>query len=326
MRAVIATEPGGPDTLAVVDRPDPEPGPGEVLVAVDAAGVNRADLLQREGRYPPPAGASDVLGLEVAGRVVGLGPGVERWAVGDAVCAVVPGGGYAELAVVAEGTAMPLPPGLDAVAAAAVPETFSTAWDNVVRRGGLGRGETLLVHGGASGVGTAALQLGVRAGAQVLATASSAAKRRACEELGAARAIDYTSEDFVAVVDEVTDGRGVDVVLDVVGGAYLERNLRALALEGRLVVIALQGGARAELDLARLLTRRLAVMGSTLRARGLAQRSELARDLVSRVWPGFADGALRPVIDSVRPLEAVAEAHARMAAGEHLGKLVLTLR
>ena len=326
MRAVIATEPGGPDVLAVVERPDPEPGPGEVLVAVDAAGVNRADLLQREGRYPPPPGASDVLGLEVAGRVVGLGAGVERWAVGDAVCAVVPGGGYAELAVVAEATAMPLPPGLDPVAAAAVPEAFSTAWDNVVRRGGLGRGETLLVHGGASGVGTAALQLGVRAGAQVLATASTAAKRRTCEELGAARTIDYTSEDFVAVVDEVTDGRGVDVVLDLVGGAYLDRNLRSLALEGRLVVIALQGGARAELDLARLLTRRLAVMGSTLRARGLAERSELARDLVSRVWTGFADGALRPVVDRVRPLEEVAEAHARMAAGEHIGKLVLAVR
>ncbi len=326
MRAVIATEPGGPDVLDVVERPDPEPGAGEVLLAVAAAGVNRADLLQREGRYPPPPGASDVLGLEVAGEIVALGEGVERWRVGDAVCAVVPGGGYAELAVLEEGTAMPLPPGLDAVSAAAVPETFATAWDNVVRRGGLGRGETLLLHGGASGVGTAALQLGVRAGARVLTTASSAAKRRTCEELGAARAIDYTSEDFVAVVDEVTDGRGVDVVLDLVGGAYLDRNLRALAVEGRLVVIALQGGARAELDLARLLTRRLTVLGSTLRSRGLAERAELARDLVSRVWPGFADGTLRPIIDRVHPLEEVAEAHARMAAGEHIGKLVLAVR
>ena len=326
MRAVTAPEPGGPDALRIIERPDPEPGPGDVLVAVHATTVNRADILQREGRYPPPSGASDVLGLEVAGQVAAVGSDVPDWTVGDEVCAVVAGGGYAEYAVVPAATAMPLPPGLDVVTAAAVPEVFATAWDNLVRRGRLQTGETVLIHGGASGVGTAAIQLAARVGARVLVTASTPGKLTACSELGADVGIDYSTEDFVAISSEVTGGRGVDVILDMLGASYLERNLATLATEGRLVIIGLMGGARTEIDLARLLRGRLSVMASTLRARSVTEKADLAADLVERVWPGFADGSLRPVIDEVLPLAQVATAHRRIEAGGHIGKVVLRVR
>lgn len=326
MRAVVAPEPGGPDALRIVERPDPVPGPEDLLVAVRATAVNRADLLQREGRYPPPEGASDVLGLELAGEVAEVGSAVRGWQRGDRVCAVVAGGGYADRAVVPAATALPIPAALETVAAAAIPEVFATAYDNALVRGRLGAGETLLVHGGSSGVGTAAIQLAVRAGARVLVTASSEKKIAACRTLGADAGIDYSTQDFVEEARNLTEGRGVDVVLDLMGGEYLDRNLRALAVEGRLVVIGLMGGAKAELNMARLLTRRLTVTASTLRSRSVDERAALARRLVDDVWPGFDDGSLRPVIDQVLPLDRVAEAHARMASSSHIGKIVLELR
>ncbi|MBA2318953.1 MAG: NAD(P)H-quinone oxidoreductase [Euzebyales bacterium] len=323
MRAVVAPDPGGRKALRVVERPDPEPGPGELRLRVAAAGVNRADILQRKGRYPPPPGASDVLGLEAAGTVDAIGAGVTGWAAGDRACAVLAGGGYAELVVVPAAVAMPWPGGIDAVGAGAVAEVFTTAHDNLFTRAGLRSGETLLVHGGSSGVGTAAIQLAVRAGVEVLVTASTADKLAACADLGAAVGIDYTTQDFVEAVRDHTAGHGVDVVLDVVGGPYLDRNLRALAAEGRLVVIGLQGGAKAELDMGWLLTRRLKVMASTLRARSTDEKAQLARRMEAEVWPGFAEGALRPVIHATYPLADAADAHEVMESGTHIGKLVL---
>ncbi|MGI8874999.1 MAG: NAD(P)H-quinone oxidoreductase [Egibacteraceae bacterium] len=323
MRAVVAPDPGGRKALRVVERPDPEPGPGELRLRVAAAGVNRADILQRKGRYPPPPGASDVLGLEAAGTVDAIGAGVTGWAAGDRACAVLAGGGYAELVVVPAAVAMPWPGGIDAVGAGAVAEVFTTAHDNLFTRAGLRSGETLLVHGGSSGVGTAAIQLAVRAGVEVLVTASTADKLAACADLGAAVGIDYTTQDFVEAVRDHTAGHGVDVVLDVVGGPYLDRNLRALASEGRLVVIGLQGGAKAELDMGWLLTRRLKVMASTLRARSTDEKAQLARRMEAEVWPGFAEGALRPVIHATYPLADAADAHEVMESGTHIGKLVL---
>ena len=323
MRAVVATEPGGPEVLRVVQRPDPAPGPAELLVRVAATAVNRADVLQRRGLYPPPPGASDVLGLEASGVVETLGSEVTGWSVGDPVCAVLPGGGHAELVVVPASVSLPVPPGLSLVEAAAVPEVFTTAYDNVLVRGRLRAGETLLVHGGASGVGTATIQLAKRAGATVLVTAGSPQRVRACVALGADDGFVYRDADIAAEVLARTDGRGADVILDVVGGPYLEPNLRALAVEGRLVVIGLQGGAKAELDLSLVMTRRLSVAGSTLRARSVAEREPVMAGLLRDVWPGFADGSLRPVVDRVLPLEQVAEAHAAMEASEHVGKIVL---
>jgi putative PIG3 family NAD(P)H quinone oxidoreductase len=323
MRAVVAPDPGGRKALRVVERPDPEPGPGELRLRVAAAGVNRADILQRKGRYPPPPGASDVLGLEAAGTVDAIGAGVTGWAAGDRACAVLAGGGYAELVVVPAAVAMPWPGGIDAVGAGAVAEVFTTAHDNLFTRAGLRSGETLLVHGGSSGVGTAAIQLAVRAGVEVLVTASTADKLAACADLGAAVGIDYTTQDFVEAVRDHTAGHGVDVVLDVVGGPYLDRNLRALASEGRLVVIGLQGGAKAELDMGWLLTRRLKVMASTLRARSTDEKAQLARRMEAEVWPGFAEGALRPVIHATYPLADAPDAHEVMESGTHIGKLVL---
>ncbi len=323
MRAVVASRPGGPEVLEVVERPDPVPGPGEVLVRVAATAVNRADVLQRQGAYPPPPGAPDVLGLECSGTVAALGDGAEGWAPGDRVMAVVAGGGYAELAVVPAATLLPVPAGIDLVDAAAIPEVFTTVHDNVVLRGRLARGETLLVHGAASGIGTAAVQVAVRAGARVLATASSRAKLDAAIALGAAAGIDYTAEDFTAAARDATGGRGVDVILDVVGGPYLARNLDALAVEGRLVVIGLQGGAAAELDLGRVLRRRLTVTGSTLRSRSVEEKAALAARVRADVLPGFADGSLRPVIDRVLDLTDAAAAHRTLESGDHVGKIVL---
>jgi len=326
MKAITASAPGGPEQLELVHRPDPQPGPGELLVHIRATAVNRADLLQRRGIYPPPPGASDVLGLEMAGVIAGLGEGVSGWSVGDQVCAVLASGGYAEQAVVPAEMVMPLPPGLDLVEAAAVPEAFTTAWDNLFNRGRLAPGETVLVHGGASGVGTAAIQLARWRGCEALVTAGSPRKLWLCAELGAKAGINYREEpDFDARARELTGGRGVDVVLDIIGGPYLARNLHCLAIEGRLVIIGLMGGATAELALGQLLTRRLTITASILRARPVEAKAALARQLVAEVWPGFADGSLRPVIDRVLPLAKAAEAHAVMEASEHAGKIVLAV-
>lgn len=326
VRAVVVSEPGGPEALRLVERDDPSPGPGDALVAVHATAVNRADVLQRRGHYAPPPGASEVLGLELAGEIVGLGDGVEGWSIGDPVMAVVGGGGYAELAAVPAVTLLGVPSSLGLVEAAAVPEVLTTVWDNVVLRGRLTADETLLVHGGSSGIGTMAVQVGRRLGSRVLVTASSPAKLAAAAALGAQAGIDYSTEDFVDRAMELTDGRGVDVLLDVVGGSYLDRNLRALAVEGRLVVIGLQGGARAELDLGLMLSRRLSVAASSLRARSTEEKAALAAVVARDALPGFEDGSLRPVVDRVLPLERVADAHRAMEAGEHVGKLVLRCR
>ena len=322
-RVVIAPEPGGPDALVFVERPAPVPGPGELLVRVRATAVNRADVLQRRGFYPPPPGAPDVLGLELAGEVIGLGPDVTGWSVGDGVCAVVAGGGYAEEALVPAAVALPLPAGCDAVSAAAVPEVFTTAYDNLINRGRLRAGEAVLVHGGAGGVGTAAIQLAKRLGRTVYATGGSPEKLAACLDLGADAAIHYQEEDFVERVRQLTGGRGVDVILDVMGASYLPRNLDTLAPEGRLVVIGLQGGVVGELNLGLVLMKRLTVLGSTLRARTVKERAPLTAQLVGDVWPGFADGSLRPIIDRILPLDSVREAHELMESGALIGKVVL---
>jgi putative PIG3 family NAD(P)H quinone oxidoreductase len=335
MRAVEITRPGGPEVLVVVERPTPVPGPGQVRIRVRAAGLNRPDVMQREGRYPPPAGASDIPGLEVAGTIDAVGAGGAVWSVGDAVCALVPGGGYADSAVVAAAHCLPIPFALDAglsgsaddpfVRAAALPETYFTVWANVFDRGRLAAGETLLVHGGTSGIGTTAIQLAAARGATVLATAGDAAKCRACERLGAMRGINYRDEDFVAAVAAATGGRGVDLILDMVGGDYLDRNLRALAVDGRLVQIAVQGGAKATIDLSRVMTRRLTITGSTLRPRSVEEKAAIAAHLRRDVWPLLESGRVAPVIDSVFPLGQVADAHRRLESGGHIGKVVLAL-
>jgi putative PIG3 family NAD(P)H quinone oxidoreductase len=325
VRAVVVPEPGGPEALRVVTVDDLEPGPGELLVSVTSTSVNRADILQRQGKYPPPPGASPVLGLEAAGTVAALGEGVSGWSIGDGVCAVLPGGGYAEQAVVPAAVAMPLPPGVDAAVAGCVPEVFATAYDNVFVRAGLSAGETVLVHGGASGVGTATIQLAKRAGCRVLVSAGSADRVAACVELGADGGVVYRDDDWATQVLEVTGGRGVDVVLDVVGGPYLRPNLQCLATEGRLVVIGLQGGAKAELNLGVVLSKRLSVMGSTLRARSTEEKAPLMRGLASEVWPGFAEGSLRPVVSRTFPLADAADAHRALESGEVVGKVLLTI-
>jgi putative PIG3 family NAD(P)H quinone oxidoreductase len=325
VRAIVADGPGGPDVLKIVERPDPDAGPGELLVRVRAAGVNRADVLQRRGHYPPPPGASDVLGLEFAGEVVAVGGGVEGWAVGDPACAVVAGGAYAELVTVPADVALPPPPSLSIEEAAAVPEVFATAYDNLFNRGRLAGGETILIHGGGSGVGTAAIQLAKLSGCRILVTAGSSAKLEECAALGADVGIDYHREDFVERAMERTDDRGVDVILDIVGADYLDRNLRALAVDGRLVVIGLQGGAQAPLNLGLLLARRLTVTGSTLRARTTEEKAVLMAQLYRDVWPPFADGTLRPVIDRVLPFGDAAEAHRVMEDSEHTGKILLRI-
>jgi putative PIG3 family NAD(P)H quinone oxidoreductase len=325
MRAVVVPEPGGPEALRLGDVPDPVPGPRQVLVDVAATAVNRADVMQRQGNYPPPPGAPDVLGLELSGTIAQLGEGVMGWSAGDRVMAVVPGGGYAQRAAVDAATLLPVPDAVDLVAAAAIPEVFTTVYDNVFLRGRLGRGETLLVHGGTSGIGTAAIQLARRAGARVIVTASTPEKLAAAEAQGADVGIDYRQSDFLEAAMEATGGRGVDVLLDVVGGPYLDRNLRALAIEGRLVVIGLQGGPQAELDLRRMLARRLTIAASALRSRSVEEKAALAARVRADVLPGFADGSLHPVVDRVLDLDQVAEAHRIMEEGEHVGKIVLRI-
>lgn len=326
MRAVIADGQGGPDVLRIVERPRPEPGQGQVLVRVEAAGINRPDVMQREGRYPPPSGASDVLGLELAGIVEALGPGAGRFRIGDRVMALVHSGAYAEWAVVDEAVALPVPEGLPAVEAGAIPETYFTVWSNVFERARLQAGESLLIHGGSSGIGTTAILLAKARGARVIVTAGSPEKCAACLTLGADAAIDYRREDFVAAARAATGGSGPDVILDMVGGPYIARNLDAVAVDGRIAQIAFQQGSRvAEFDFQPLLMKRVTLTGSTLRARPVALKARLAEALAEHVLPLLAAGRARPPIDSVFPFERVAEAHARMDAGQHIGKIVLSM-
>jgi NADPH:quinone reductase len=322
--AIEISTPGGPDVLKPVERPDPVPGPGDVLIKVAASGVNRPDVMQRRGRYPPPPGASDIPGLEVAGTIVELGPGVGSWKVGDRVCALVSSGGYATLCVAPAPQCLPIPAPLDETAAAAIPETFFTVWTNVFERGRLRLGEDVLFHGGTSGIGTTAIQLAATRGARVFATAGSDQKCRACEELGAVRAINYKTEDFVAVIAELTRGRGVDVILDIVGGDYVNRNLASLAMDGRLVQIGLMGGETGPVDLRRVLGRRLTITGSTLRPRTVEEKSEIARALKQEVWPLLEQRLVKPVIYRTFPLAEASEAHRLMESSDHVGKIVLT--
>ena len=324
MRFIDMAGPGGPEVLRLADGPVPRPGPREVLIRVAAAGVNRPDLLQRAGSYPPPPGASPVLGLEVAGTIAALGGEVADWREGDSVCALVPGGGYAEYCLAPAPHCLPVPRGLSMVEAAGLPETFFTVWSNVFDRGRLQPGESFLVHGGSSGIGTTAIQLAHAFGSRVFATAGSPEKCAVCTELGAERAIDYRREDFTAIVKEATEGRGVDVILDMVGGPYVEKNLRALAIEGRLVQIAFLQGSRVTLDLVHLMMRRQTITGSTLRPRSVADKAAIARALREKVWPLIEAKRVRPVIDRSFPLAEAAEAHRLMQSSAHIGKIILT--
>jgi len=323
MRAVEISTPGAPEVLKPVERPDPVLAPGEVLIRVAAAGVNRPDVLQRKGAYPAPPGASDLPGLEVAGTIESLSVGVKDWRVGDRVCALLAGGGYATLCTAPAVQCLPIPNAMDFVTAAAVPETFFTVWTNVFDRGRLQTGETALFHGGSSGIGTTAIQLAAARGARVFATAGSDEKCRACEQLGAERAINYKTEDFVAVIKDVTKGRGVDLILDIVGGDYIARDLAALAIEGRLVVIGFMGGDTATLDFRRILGRRLTITGSTLRPRSAAEKGEIAAALRREVWPLLEAGTIKPVVYRTFPLDDAAAAHRLMESSEHVGKIVL---
>ncbi|MDE0455672.1 MAG: NAD(P)H-quinone oxidoreductase [Chromatiales bacterium] len=324
MTAIEISELGGPGVLAPAEREVPEPGPGEVLVAVEAAGVNRPDVMQRQGLYPPPPGASDIPGLEIAGTVASLGDGVDTPAVGSRVCALVSGGGYAEYCAAPAPLCLPVPAGLDSVEAAALPETFFTVWTNVFDRARLAEGESLLVHGGSSGIGTTAIQLAKAFGATVYVTAGSKAKCDACLALGADAAINYRDEDFVERVGALTGGHGVDVVLDMVAGDYLARNLKCLAVEGRLVIIAVQHGPKVEqLNVLPVMLRRLTVTGSTLRPRSVEQKAVIAHALHANVWPLLAAGTVRPVVHARFPLADAAGAHRLMESSEHVGKIVL---
>ena len=325
MTAVAISHPGGPDVLVPTRAPMPEIGDEEILVAVAAAGVNRPDVLQRTGNYAPPPGASQIPGLEIAGSVVAVGKHVRRYKLGAQVCALVPGGGYAEYCKVHEENALPLPDGFSALEAAAVPETFFTVWTNVFQRGGLKSGETLLVHGGASGIGTTAIMLGHAFGASVIVTAGSDEKCAACVRLGASAAINYRSQDFVAEVKALTQGSGVDVILDMVGGAYVDRNLSIASRDGRILQIAFLQGASATIDLAKVMGKRLILTGSTLRPRSIAEKAVIARELEERVWPLFAKQLCKPVIDSAFALVDAAQAHRRLESGAHFGKIVLTV-
>ncbi len=325
MTAIAISAPGGPDVLVPEKRPVPQPGDGEVLVKVAAAGVNRPDVMQRQGHYPPPKGAVDIPGLELAGEVVALGGNTKRWKVGDKLTALVTGGGYAEYCVVPEPQALPIPTGFSMVEAAALPETFFTVWHNVFERGALKSGESFLVHGGSSGIGTVAIMLAKAFGARVFATAGSAEKCEACRKLGADVAINYKTKDFVAVIKAASGGNGVDVILDMVGGDYIDRNYDAAAIEGRIVQIAFQGSPKATVDFRRMLGKRLTHTGSGLRPRSVADKGKMARALEEKVWPLLNAGKVRPVIDSTFPLYEAAKAHARMESSQHIGKIVLTL-
>ncbi len=317
--------PGGPEVLTAEQRPVAAPGPGEILVKVAAAGVNRPDVMQRMGFYPPPPGATEIPGLEIAGEVAALGTGVTRWKETDKVMALVVGGGYAQFCIAHESHALPVPQNLSMVEAAAIPETFFTVWYNMFERGRLAAGETVLIHGGSSGIGTTAIQLAKAFGARVITTAGSAAKCAACTKLGADIAVNYKTEDFVAATKTATGERGVDVVLDIVGGDYIDRNYEAAAVEGRILQVAFQGSSRANVDLRRLMFKRLTHTGSTLRARSVADKGAIARAVEAKVLPLIAAGKVKPVIDSIFPLCQAAAAHARMESSQHIGKIVLTL-
>ncbi len=326
MRCIDVPQFGPPEVMRVAERPAPTPAPGEVLIEVHAAGVNRPDIVQRYGKYPPPPGASDILGLEVAGTVAAVGEGVVRWRAGDAVCALVAGGGYAEQCVAPQEQCLPVPASLSMIEAAAVPETFFTVWTNLFDRGRLVAGEWVLIHGGTSGIGTTAIQLAAARGARVAATAGTDAKCEACIRLGAAQAWNYRTTDWVEAMRQATGGRGADVVLDMVGGDYTARNLQALAVEGRLVQIAFLKGSTVELDIALLMRKRLWLTGSTLRPRTAAEKGVIARQLEAEVWPLLAARAVAPVIDTVFPLADAPLAHQRMESSAHVGKIVLDVR
>lgn len=326
MIAVEITTPGGPEVLVAGRRPVPAPAAGEVLIEVAAAGVNRPDVLQRLGNYNPPPGATDIPGLEIGGRIVALAPDVEGWRVGDRVCALVAGGDYAEFCTAPAGQCLPVPDGLSVREAAAVPETFFTVWSNVFDRGRLQAGETLLVHGGSSGIGTTAIQLGKAFGATVFTTAGSEAKCEACRSLGADLAVNYREEDFVAAVKAATDGRGVDVVLDMVGGDYVARSIECMAMDARHVSIAFLRGAKTQISLEPVMRRRLTLTGSTLRPRPVADKVAIAERLREHVWPKISAGAIRPLIHGTFPLAEAEKAHALMESSEHIGKIVLVVR
>lgn len=325
MRAIDPDTPGGPDVLAIVDRPVPVPGAGEVLFRVNAAGVNRPDVLQRMGGYPPPTGTTSILGLEIAGEIAAVGEGVPPELIGQPMCALIAGGGYAEYAVAPFGQCLPIPPSLTMVEAAAMPETLFTVWINLFERGYASEGDTVLVHGGTSGIGTMAISLCNLFGVEVIVTAGSKEKVAACLAHGADHAINYKTEDFVERVRALTEGRGVNVVLDMVGGDYVARNLKCLAEDGRHVSIAVQGGAMATVPVFEIMRRRLTLTGSTLRARDTAFKSLVADELAGAVWPHVEAGKLKPVIDQVFPLAKAAEAHRRMESGAHMGKIVLEI-
>jgi putative PIG3 family NAD(P)H quinone oxidoreductase len=335
MRVVEIREAGGPDVLQVAERPRSEPGPGEVLIRVEAAGVNRPDLVQREGRYPPPKGVTDIPGLEVAGRIAAIGHDDEhgalrsatghRWALDEPVMALVAGGGYAEFVVAPGVQCLPLPSGLTMVDAAAIPETYFTVWTNVFERGRLQAGEWLLVHGGSSGIGTTAIQMAAARGATIVVTAGTDRKCRACEALGATRAINYREQDFVAAVRDATNGRGVDVALDMIGGSYTARNIACLAMDGRLVQIATMGGATADVPLGQIMAKRLTLTGSLLRPRSAREKGAIAAALEREIWPLVATGRIKPIVDRVFPLADAAAAHRYLESGDAIGKVVLTV-
>jgi NADPH:quinone reductase len=323
MRAIEISEFGPPDVLKLTDRPDPVPAAGEVLIDVEAAGVNRPDIIQRYGKYPPPPGASDIPGLEVAGRIASLGKGVSGFSVGDRVCALVAGGGYAERAAVPREQVLPIPRGFTAIQAAGIPETFFTVWTNVFQRGRLQSGETILIHGGTSGIGTTAIQLAKAFGARVMTTAGSDEKCDAARKLGAEHAFNYRTSDWVADAKRASGGRGLDVILDIVGADYIPKNLDLLAVEGRLVQIAFLKTAKAELDFSIMMRKRAWITGSTLRPRTPAEKGEIARELHQRVWPLLEQGVVAPIIHSTFPLAQAADAHRLMESSTHVGKIIL---
>jgi NADPH:quinone reductase len=323
MVCIEIPEPGGPDALRPASRALPTPAAGEVLVRVAAAGVNRPDIIQRTGNYAPPPGVTDIPGLEIAGTVAALGEGVDGWTIGDSLAALVAGGGYSEYCTAPAAQCLPVPKGLDMVQAASLPETFFTVWTNVFGRAGLKAGETLLVHGGSSGIGIAAIQMAHRLGSRVIATAGSADKCAACESLGAERAVDYRQQDFVAAAKEFTGGKGVDVVLDMVGGDYIQRNLSALAVEGRLAIIAFLAGSQVEVNFLPIMLKRITVTGSTLRPQSIESKAAIARALEKTVWPLIEAGDIRPVIDSTFSLAEAAAAHRLMESSRHIGKIML---
>ena len=324
MTVIAIRAPGGPEMLAPQERPLPVLAAGEVLIKVAAAGVNRPDVRQREGNYPPPKGATDIPGLEIAGEVVALGPDAKRWKIGDKVCALVVGGGYAQYCPAHESHALPVPPALSLVEAAAIPETFFTVWHNMFERAALKSGEWALIHGGTSGIGTTAILLAKAFGAQVIVTAGSPEKCKAARKLGADVAVNYKTEDFVAVTKSATAGHGADVIVDIVGGDYIERNYEAAAVEGRIAQVSFTGSPRATVDFRRLMVKRLTHTGSTLRPRSVADKAAIARAIEDKVWPLVAAGRIKPVIDSTFPLSNAAAAHARMETSLHIGKIVLT--